>query len=113
MLLIADAKGYRRETVNVQCPRLVESETNMAPLKDSVASVMHERESVATGAGCKRDLCRFICWLEPGVDGNSWSSVLLMVLAQRDTHNVLQLVDWHYSRSVFGITRVMEFRSPF
>src|SRR5882757_6258778 len=60
MLLIADAKGYRRETFNVQCPTLVESETNMAPLKDSLASVMHACESVATGAGCKRDLCNHL-----------------------------------------------------
>ncbi len=40
-------------------------------------------------------------------------AVLLMVLAQRDTHNVLNLSIGIYSRSVFGITRVMEFRSPF
>src|SRR5882724_3294412 len=57
MLLIGDAKGYRRETFNVQCRTLVESETNLSPLKDSLASVMHPCESVATGAGCKRDLC--------------------------------------------------------
>src|SRR5581483_9672530 len=61
MLLIGDAQGYRRETFNVQCPTLVESETKMAPLKDSLASVMHECESVATGAGCKRDLCHHLC----------------------------------------------------
>jgi len=112
MLLIADAKGYRRETFNVQCPTLVESETNMAPLKDSLASVMRECESVATGAGCKRDFCRFPRWLELAWTAMA-GAVLLMVLAQRDTHNVLNLSIGIYSRSVFGITRVMEFRSPF
>src|SRR4029078_9592325 len=60
MLLIPDAKVYRRETFNVQCPTLAGSETKMAPLKDSLASVMHECESVATGAGCKRDLCHHL-----------------------------------------------------
>src|SRR5207248_5721777 len=33
MLLIADAKGYRRETFNVQCPTLVESETNIGAVE--------------------------------------------------------------------------------
>ena len=38
----------------------LEDETKMAPLKDGLASVMHECESVATGAGCKRDLCHHL-----------------------------------------------------
>ena len=63
-------------------------------MKDSLASVMHECESVATGAGCKRDLCRFPRWLEPGVDCDGWCSAVDGA-AQRDTHNVLKLVDWH------------------
>src|SRR6266487_3701011 len=56
MLLIADAKAYRRETFNVQCPRLVERETNIAPLKGSLASVMQACELLAAGAGCERHL---------------------------------------------------------
>jgi hypothetical protein len=88
----------KRSTFNVQ--RWVESETNMAPLKDSLASVMHECESVATGAGCKRDLAGFLVGLNLAWTAMA-GAVLLMVLAQRDTHNVLKLVDWHLLQVVF------------
>jgi hypothetical protein len=41
MLLIADAKGYRRETSNVQC----KATKPVASLKSSQASTMHADES--------------------------------------------------------------------